>query len=172
MYLAASITLPPPMPMTAWVLFGSSKASSVISLKSTVSISWWCSTLTPAFSKESKTMSPNIDVSPLPKRITTCVKPAAFKYSPILAVTPLSILRIGGMEISSFGINHVLSFLSDYFRNNLCKLVKTVYNRHFGIDSAESVFSMDKRQTGLCRRIVVALDIADVAGFCKPVALS
>ena len=67
----------------------------------------------------------------------------------MLAVTPLSILRIGGMEISSLGINHVLTFLADYFRNNLCKLVKTVYNRDFGIDGAESVFSMDKRQTSL-----------------------
>ena len=38
-YLAASITLPPPMPIMACVLLGSSNARFVISTKSTVSIS-------------------------------------------------------------------------------------------------------------------------------------
>ena len=38
-YFAASMTLPPPMPMIACVLFGIWNARSVISLKSTVSIS-------------------------------------------------------------------------------------------------------------------------------------
>ena len=70
-YLAASTTLPPPIPSTACAVFGNENASCTRSSIRTVSISIYWSTSTPLSDIPSITVCPNISINPLPNRITT-----------------------------------------------------------------------------------------------------
>ena len=78
-YFPASMTLPPPMEITAFALLGMAKASVIISSISTVSSSLYSRTFTSASFREFITSSPNMSISPLPKNNTTWSRFSAFK---------------------------------------------------------------------------------------------
>ena len=98
-YFPASITFPPPIEITACVLFGIANASVIISSISTVSNSLYSNTVIPSCFSESMTSMPNRSISPFPKKITTCSRFSALRYCPIFFKVPFPTFNIDGIKI-------------------------------------------------------------------------
>ena len=103
-YFAASMTLPPPMPMIACVFADIENARLVRSSRRTVSSSWYSSTSTPDSFNDSMTSMPNMSINPLPKSMTTFCSCASIRYDPRLSSTPGPIFRMTGIAMCLLSI--------------------------------------------------------------------